>query len=108
MFSICSGLEVGVGHPVPIREEAAASRTTVYMVITFWRDRDRPVFGKLIQFVALEPALKAGARAAARHAGVVVLSVTGSPEFSLWDPPRVYAVHGDVPTLSREGGYLWV
>lgn len=97
-----------MGHPVPIRGEPAPSRVTVYMVLTFWRDRHKLAFGKLDQFITLEAALKAGARASARHAGVVVLSVAGSPEFSLWDPPRVYAVHGDVPTLSREGGYLWV
>jgi hypothetical protein len=97
-----------VGHPVPLRAQPAPSLTTVYCVLTFWRDRHKLAFGKLVQFTSLEAALKAGSRAAVRNAGVVVLSLTGSPEFSLWDPPRVFAVHGDVPELSREGGYLWV
>lgn len=97
-----------MGHPVPLRAPPTQSRITVYCVLTFWRDRHKLAFGKLVQYAALDTALKAGSRAAVRNAGVVVLSLTGCPEFSLWDPPRLYAVHGDVPELSREGGYLWV
>lgn len=97
-----------MGHPVPLVATPAPTRTTVFCVLTFWRDRRKLALGKLTQFTALEPALKAGTRAATRNAGVVVLSLTGCPDFGAWDPPRLYAVHGDVPELSREGGYLWV
>lgn len=72
---------------------------TVYCVQPYWRDGSKLAHGELSQFRTEKEARKAARRAYDHHAGVLIYSVRGCPEFDAWRDPRPVAQHGDVPAL---------
>jgi hypothetical protein len=90
-----------MGTLFQIREalEPPAKLVTVYFVKSYWRDRDRLAEGRFEQFASMEVALRAGARAAVKAAGVRVCRVRGNPGADYWEEPVQIARWGDVPPL---------
>lgn len=73
------------------------SRVTIYVMQPYWQAPKRLAAGTPMQFRDAAAARRAGERALRRNAGVVVYSVTGSPEFEIWSEPHVIARLGQVP-----------
>lgn len=73
---------------------------TIYCVQPYWRDGMKLAHGDLRQFRTEGEARRAAERAYRRNAGVVVYSVTGSPEFDAWRQPRKVMSIGAVPPLN--------
>lgn len=76
-------------------------RITVYCVQSFWRAGPAKLArNDLRQFDSERRAREIGESEARRQGGAIVYSVSGSPEFDHWDPPRLIVALGDVPPLS--------
>jgi hypothetical protein len=72
---------------------------TVFCVQAYGLSGARPVRGKLSQYGTASEAMAEGAAQSIRHAGVLVFSVRGEPDFGSWDEPRVLARYGAAPLL---------
>lgn len=70
---------------------------TYYGVQPFWHDGRRLARGDLQQFRTEVEATRAAERLYDNHAGVLVYSVTGDPDYDAWQEPRTIATLGSVP-----------
>ena len=70
---------------------------TIYGAWPYWQDGRRLVSGTPEQYRTRPEAERAAERLYENHAGVVIYSVTGCPEFDTWGDPRTLSVIGTVP-----------
>ena len=76
-------------------------RVTVYCVQPFWRaGPTKLAAGELRQFNDAGEAERVGRASARRHAGALVYSVAGHPDFEQWDPPKLLFKLGEVPDIA--------
>lgn len=78
-----------VEHNRAARHGAGMSAKTIYGVQPYWHDGRRLARGLPEQFRSRDEADKAAERLYMNHAGVLIYSVTGNPEFDTWGEPRV-------------------
>lgn len=73
---------------------------TVYCVQPFWRSGKRLVRAEMRQFKQEDEARRAGERFYKNHAGVMVYSMEGDPEYEdSWGQLKVVATFGEVPPM---------
>lgn len=72
---------------------------TIYCVQAYWRDGRKLAQGVYREFDKEADARRAGEKAYANHAGVIVYAKEGEPEFDVWREPRLVAAFGETPAL---------
>lgn len=77
----------------------ASSRTTMYCVQPYWRERFKLVCGRRRDFKTLREGMAAARSMAQRYAAASVFVVRGDPEVGDWDEPELIVTFGDPTTL---------
>jgi hypothetical protein len=70
------------------------SLKTIYGVQPYWHDGRRLARGVPQQFRSRQEADRAAERLYENHAGVLIYSVTGNPEYDAWGEPCVLSTLG--------------
>lgn len=73
-----------------------SEQVTIYCVQPFWWNGRQLARAEPSQFRTLDEAQRAAKLAYERHAGVAILSITGSPEFDAWNAPQQVGAIGNV------------